>query len=55
MAQRRKQFVLTPQYHALETRLALSGNFLSHGFADISREFKPARASSFRRALDDED
>ncbi len=36
--QRRKSCVLMPECHPLETRLALSGNFLSHGYADVVRE-----------------
>ena len=36
--QRRKANMLIPQCHSLECRLALSGNFLTHGYADVVRE-----------------
>ncbi len=35
---RRLTSVFAPTCSALETRLAPSGNFLSHGLADVSRE-----------------
>ena len=39
-AQRRKSGSLVPQCSTLETRLAPSGNFLSHGYADVVREVR---------------
>ena len=40
VALRRKPLALIPNCRTLETRLAPSGNFLSHGLADVTSEVK---------------
>ena len=38
--QRRSTVAFSPACQTLDTRLAPSGNFLTHGFADVTREVK---------------